>query len=152
MRSHAEEGPDMIRNFHQPDTKQVMQLWLKGNMDAHPFIPAAYWKSNFEMVQQQLSQAEIYVYEEAGGIQGFIGVQENYIAGIFVKKECRCAGIGRQLLDQVKASHPALNLNVYEKNRRAADFYKREGFSITSKGADPDTGEMDIAMEWHGIK
>ncbi len=142
----------MIRSFQQEDTNQVMQIWLRGNLDAHPFIPAAYWESNFEMVQKQLSQAEIYVYEEEGSIQGFIGVQENYIAGIFVRKEYRCSGIGRQLLDWVKASHTDLALNVYEKNRRAAEFYKREGFSMASKAADPDTGEIDIAMEWHDIE
>lgn len=142
----------MIRSFQQEDTNQVMQIWLRGNLDAHPFIPAAYWESNFQMVQKQLSQAEIYVYEEEGSIQGFIGVQENYIAGIFVKKECRCSGIGRQLLDWVKASHTDLALNVYEKNRRAAEFYKREGFSMASKAAYPDTGEIDIVMEWHNIE
>lgn len=142
----------MIRKFQQRDTEQVMQIWLNGNMDAHSFIPKTYWESNFEMVQKQLLQAEVYVYEADESVQGFIGVQGNYIAGIFVKKECRCAGIGKQLLDYVKTFHSALTLNVYQKNRSAMEFYKREGFSIMSEDIEPDTGEIDVTMNWYHIK
>ena len=138
----------MIRTFQNTDTSQVMDLWLHGNMDAHPFIPAAYWQSNLSMVQEQLLQAEVYVYEDQGAVQGFIGLQEDYIAGIFVKKEARSSGIGKKLLGHVKTIHPFLTLNVYEKNRRAMEFYKREGFSVTMTETDPDTGETDVTMGW----
>ncbi len=139
----------MIRKFQKVDTKQVMQIWLNGNEEAHPFIPKEYWKSNFEMVQKHLLHAEVYVYEDAGTIYGFIGIQENYVAGIFVKKEVRSTGIGKQLLDYVKAIHQALTLNVYQKNRRAVEFYKREGFSIILENIETDTGEIDYTMHWH---
>lgn len=139
----------MIRKFQKADIEQVMKIWLHGNMDAHPFISAEYWKSNFEVVQQQILQAEIYVYEAGRSIQGFIGIQGDYIAGIFVKQECRCAGIGRQLLDLVKTNHSALTLNVYRKNRRAMEFYTREGFAIVSEDIVPDMGETDVTMRWH---
>ncbi len=43
--------------------------------------------NNFDMVKQMLPSAYIYVYEENNIIKGFIGiVEQNYIAGIFVKK------------------------------------------------------------------
>lgn len=139
----------MIREFQKGDTEPVMKIWLQGNMDAHPFISKEYWKSSFEMVQEQILQAEVYVYEAENSIQGFIGIQEDYIAGIFVKQECRCAGIGKQLLDFVKTNHSVLTLNVYQKNRRAMGFYKREGFAITSEDIEPDMGEIDVTMCWH---
>lgn len=101
------------------------------------------------MVQKHLLHAEVYVYEDAGTIYGFIGIQENYVAGIFVKKEVRSTGIGKQLLDYVKAIHQALTLNVYQKNRRAVEFYKREGFSIILENIETDTGEIDYTMHWH---
>lgn len=139
----------MIRKFQSADTEQVMKTWLRGNEDAHSFIPKDYWKSNYSMVQEQLLQAEVFVYEAEGTVQGFIGIQENYLAGIFVKKEVRSTGIGKQLLDYVKAIHPTLTLNVYQRNRRAMEFYKREGFSIILEDIDPDTGEPDYTMQWH---
>lgn len=137
----------MIRKFQQTDTGQVMQIWLKGNIDAHPFIPKEYWESNFEMVQEQLIQAEVYVHETNDTIQGFIGIQDDYIAGIFVKKECRSQGIGKRLLDHVQSFHKELTLNVYKKNYRAMAFYQREGFLAVSEQLDEDTGEMEVTMQ-----
>lgn len=141
----------MIRKFQSADTEQVMKIWLRGNEDAHSFIPKDYWKSNYSMVQEQLLLAEVYVYETKGTVQGFIGIQEHYIAGIFVKKEVRSTGIGKQLLDYVKTIHPTLTLNVYQRNKRAVEFYKREGFSITLEDIEPDTGENDYTMRWFPI-
>ena len=73
----------MIRKFQESDTTQVMEIWLNGNKDAHSFIPPEYWESHREMVREQLLQAEVYVYKTAGTIQGFIGIQDEHIAGIF---------------------------------------------------------------------
>lgn len=138
----------VIKNFQKSDTEQVMKLWLNGNIDAHPFIPKEYWISNFSAVQEQISQAEVFVYEKDGEISGFIGITDDYIAGIFVKGKHRPLGIGKQLLEYAKQMHPALSLNVYEKNQRAVAFYLREGFSIQSKGIDEATGETEYTMTW----
>lgn len=143
----------MIREFNRSDTERVMDLWMLGNMDAHPFIPREYWKSNFEQVKEQILQAEVYVYVIHGTVQGFIGMVNEYIAGIFVDKTCRSSGIGTQLLAYVKQKYDTLSLNVYEKNSRAAAFYQREGFSVLSEGMDPDTGEKEYTMFWkHKLK
>lgn len=138
----------MIRKFHKTDTKQVMQIWLNGNIDAHPFISREYWESNFEMVQEQLAQAEVYVYESEKSIQGFIGVVDSYIAGIFVNKKYRSLGVGKKLLNHVKQIYPALSLGVYQKNSRAIGFYLRERFFVTSEQTDEDTGEIEYTMKW----
>lgn len=138
----------MIRKFQEADTRQVMQIWLKGNIDAHPFIPKEYWESNFEMVQEQLVQAEVYVFESEKSIQGFIGIADGYIAGIFVDSRYRSCGIGGQLLEYVKQTHDALSLGVYKKNKRAVLFYLREGFSMVSEQTDEDTGEIEYTMGW----
>ena len=41
---------------------------------------------------------EVYIFEKAGEIQGFIGMMDDYIAGIFVKCEARSGGVGKELL------------------------------------------------------
>lgn len=138
----------MIRQFQKPDIRQVMEIWLRGNEDAHPFIPGEYWRSYYEQVQQQILQSSVSVYEENGEIRGFIGVVDGYIAGIFVDSACRCRGIGRQLLDYAKQTHDALELSVYKKNPRAVSFYLREGFSVLSEGLDEETGETEYRMIW----
>lgn len=138
----------MIRKFQKSDIREVMKIWLSSNLEAHSFVPEEYWKSNAQMVEDQLSQAEVYIYEDAGTIEGFIGLQDDYIAGIFVKKEYRGNGIGKALLDYVKEMHKELTLHVYQKNCRAAALYRREGFSVVSEETDRATKETDIAMRW----
>lgn len=138
----------MIRKFQKSDTKQVMKIWLSGNEDAHPFIPKDYWRANYSIVEKQLLQAEVFVYETNGEIQGFIGIVERYIAGIFVHKEYRSLGIGKQLLEYVKQKYASLSLNVYQKNKLAVEFYYKENFSLMSTELDEATGETEYIMIW----
>ena len=139
----------MIRKFEKKDTERVMQIWLEVNIETHDFVPSKYWLSQYQSVQKQILQADIYVYEQDKEIQGFVGMMDDYLAGIFVDKKCRSMGIGKSLLECVKKNYPEFSLNVYQKNRRAVNFYLREGLSIVSKEIDEDTGETDYTMAWN---
>ena len=140
----------MIRKFESRDLDAVMQIWLEGNLDAHAFIPASFWTDHFEMVRDMLPQAELYVHENetTQQINGFIGLTENYIEGIFVAKAARSKGIGKALLEYAKALKPCLTLSVYQKNEQALAFYRREQFIVQSEGIDEDTNEAEIQMRW----
>ena len=140
----------MIREFKENDLDSIMQIWVDTNMQAHNFIPKEYWINNYDMVKNMLPQAEVYVYEddETNQIVGFIGLEDNYIAGIFVRNEVQSKGIGKQLLDYVKCFKPCLNLSVYEKNARAIRFYQREKFMVQSEAVDENTNEKEFVMSW----
>ena len=140
----------MIRKFETRDLDAVTQIWLHGNLDAHAFIAASFWTEHFEMVRDLLPQAELYVHENEATrqIDGFIGLTENHIEGIFVAKAARSKGIGKALLDYVKPRRPRLTLSVYQKNERALAFYRREQFVVQSEGIDGDTNEAEIQMLW----
>ena len=140
----------MIRKFESRDLDAVMQIWLHGNLNAHAFIAASFWTEHFEMVRDLLPQAELYVHEDAGTrqIDGFIGLTENHIEGIFVAKAARSKGIGKALLEYAKSRKPCLTLSVYQKNQRALAFYRREQFVVQSEGIDEDTNEAEIQMLW----
>ena len=140
----------MIRKFENLDLDAVMQIWLQANLDAHAFIPASFWEAHFEMVRDLLPQAELHVHEDAGTrqIDGFTGLTENHIEGIFVAKAARSKGIGKALLGYAKSRKPRLTLSVYQKNERALAFYRREQFVVQSEGIDGDTNEAEIQMLW----
>ena len=140
----------MIRKFENLDLDAVMQIWLQANLDAHAFIPASFWEAHFEMVRDLLPQTEIYVHESEGTqhIDGFIGLTENHIEGIFVAKAARSKGIGKALLEYAKSRKPYLTLSVYQKNERALAFYQREQFTVQSEGIDEDTNEAELQMLW----
>ena len=140
----------MIRQYNEDDIDAVMQIWLDTNIRAHNFISSGYWRINFDMVREMLPHAEIYVHEEdcARQIDGFIGLNNDYIEGIFIKDVAQSKGTGKQLLDQVKKIKSTLKLNVYQKNERAIQFYLREEFSIQSECVDDNTGEKEFTMVW----
>ena len=140
----------MIRKFETQDLGTVMQIWLHGDLDAHAFIAASFWRGHFEIVRDMLPQAELYVHENEATrqIDGFIGLTENHIEGIFVVKSARSKGIGKALLEYVKSRKPRLTLSVYQKNQRALAFYRREQFVVQSEGIDGDTNEAEIQMLW----
>ena len=138
----------MIRKLRKADINKVADIWLDTNIKAHYFIPAQYWKRNFDLVKELLLQATVYVYEDKQEIQGFIGLSNEYIEGIFVSAEMQSQGIGKILLNYVKGKRNKLILNVYQKNTRAISFYQREGFEIQYSGLDEATGEKDYVMAW----
>ena len=138
----------MIRKLQKADINRVADIWLKTNLKAHFFIPEQYWISNYEFVKEILPQAEVYVYEDDKMIQGFIGVSDEYIEGIFVSDEMQSRGIGKMLLDYIKDKKDRLQLKVYQKNVRAMSFYQREGFTIQSESMDEFTGEKEYVMNW----
>lgn len=90
----------MIRELRKADINQVADIWLDTNIKAHYFIPAQYWKSNLELVKELLLQATVYVYEDNQKIQGFIGLNDEYIEGIFVSEAMQSQGIGKILLNK----------------------------------------------------
>ena len=138
----------MIRKLHDDDIDIIADIWLDTNIKTHYFISPQYWKDNFNAVKEMLSQSEIYIYEKDNTLQGFIGLIDEYIAGIFVSSEVQSCGIGKLLMSFVKGIKKQLSLSVYQKNTRAVKFYQRENFKIKSVNVDENTGEKEYMMIW----
>lgn len=138
----------MIRKLQKVDINRVADIWLKTNLKTHYFIPEQYWTNNYEVVKEMLPQADVYVYEDDKIIQGFVGINDEYIEGIFVSDEMQSCGIGKMLLDYIKDKKDKSQLKVYQKNVREMSFYQREGFTIQSEEMDEFTREKEYVMNW----
>ena len=75
------------RCWTEGDIDRVADIWLKTNLKAHYFISNQYWKSNYELVKEMMPQSEVYVFEVDKMVQGFVGLNDEYIEGIFVSDE-----------------------------------------------------------------
>ena len=135
-----------IRPFKIDDIDSVMKLWINGNLFAHHFIDKNYWIKNFESVRSAILQSDIFVYEKNNIILAFIGLTGNYIAGVFTDREYCSRGIGKALICKAKEKYPILSLHVYQKNKRAIQFYQREGFTVQKCTVDDSTGEYELTM------
>lgn len=139
----------MIRKFEKNDIDVIMQIWKDENIKAHKFIPKQYWENNYNFVKEVLPNAEVYVYVRKEKIVGFVGLDNDYIEGIFVDTNNQYNGIGTSLLNKVKESRNSLTLSVYKKNINAINFYKKNDFVIASENIDKNTGEIEYTMTWN---
>lgn len=137
----------MIHKMKDAELEKVSQIWLDSNLEAHDFIDKNFWLDNYPVVKKQFKTAEIYVDAEQE-VRGFVGLQENYIAGIFVDKKYRNQGIGKRLLDFLKKNHQQLSLDVYDKNILAKQFYERNGFEVSIHSVEEETGEKESRLVW----
>lgn len=138
----------MIRDFKQTDIDNVMEIWLTENIKAHDFISKEYWEKSFEYVKKILPNAEIYVYVEDEKIVGFIGLNDNYIEGIFIDSKYQNKCIGTALLNKAKELKDELTLSAYKKNTKAIQFYLKNGFEIVEENIDEETKEIEYIMLW----
>lgn len=137
----------VIRKFQSADLSQIMDIWLASNISAHPFVDQSYWIDHRSMVRDALLKAEVLVAVDGPTVLGFAGLQDDYLAGLFVKDGFRDQGIGTQLFGAVKKSHPSFTLSVYGKNSLAVQFYQRQDLEIIHRQID-ETGNVEYIMRW----
>lgn len=139
----------MIRKMAKKDISFVMDIWLTENIKTHNFIKQEYWNKQYPFVQQAITHAEVYVYEENGEICGFIGLNGEVIEGIFIKQEKQLKGIGKAFIEFAKQEQDYLKLDVYAKNQRAIQFYQKQGFLVKAKRKDKNTNQIEYEMIWN---
>jgi ribosomal protein S18 acetylase RimI-like enzyme len=140
----------MIRKMKDSELEKVSQIWLDSNLEAHNFIDKNFWLDNYSMVKEQFKTAEIYVDAESE-VKGFVGLQDDYIAGIFVEKSYRNQGIGKKLINFLKKNHQELSLDVYDKNIRAKQFYEKNGFEVSTQSIERETDEKESRLVWKKV-
>ena len=81
-------------------------------------------------MRELLPQAEVYIYENAGKVQGVIGLDGKHIEGPFEKRKTRALS------------------ECVPKNTQAIYFYQRKGLKIRHEGFDEAAGVlMHIAFK-----
>ena len=137
-----------INKLSNTELNTLIDLWLNINIETHTYIDKNYWKSNQDFVKRELAKADIFVYYSEKNIVAFLGLVDNYIAGIFISKQFRDNGIGKQLLNVAKEKNEKLILTVYKKNINAIGFYSAQKFKIVKEQVDLNTSEIEYVMVW----
>ncbi len=139
----------MIRIFDPQDMDIVLDIWLKGSLQAHGFIDKSYWEQQKERFRETLSSHSItavYCEPHTDRTIGFISLVENFITALYVTPEEQGRGIGHDLLCRAKYLYPVLELSVYTENKSALSFYLNEGFQIVRYQTDQATGHEEALM------
>ncbi|MFA5527124.1 MAG: N-acetyltransferase [Peptostreptococcales bacterium] len=138
----------MIRRFMEKDLDEVMAIWLSTTIKAHHFIDEDYWRRAEEVVRSEyIPQAVTYVYLKDEKVVGFVSIlSEDTIGALFIDEKYQSRGIGSQLIDYVKTCYNLLAVSVYEKNRKALEFYKSHDFVYDYKQNDLNTGQVEFVL------
>ena len=139
----------VIRAPRPKEIEALIKIWLDGNMQAHPFIQPDYWLNHTDYMRQVLPLSEVYVCEVKGEIAGFIGLDGDYIAGLFVSKQYQSLGVGTTLIEFIKQQHFTLTLAVYKKNEKVMQFYRKQNFVVIEERIDSNTNEAELLMSWN---
>ncbi|WDV47320.1 N-acetyltransferase [Clostridiaceae bacterium M8S5] len=140
----------MIRKIKKTahEIENIMQLWLRSTIKAHPFIPEDYWNSNYEDIKDKyIPLSDVYVYLENKTILGFISIiNKEFIGAIFVDVNTQGKGIGKKLIQHSMDIYGELTLAVYKDNLQAVEFYKHVGFTVINEQLNKETNKLEYIM------
>ncbi|SDX04499.1 acetyltransferase [Lysobacter enzymogenes] len=123
-----------IRERQAADHPRLLELWERSVRATHDFLSDADIAELRPQVRDIYFDAvEIWIYEDAAGLAGFIGLSGAQVEMLFLEPERRGQGIGTRLLDHARGLRGALTVDVNEHNPQAHGFYRRYGFVDTGR-------------------
>lgn len=139
-----------IRELKNCEIDDIMKIWLESTIEAHYFIEEEYWKKNYEVVRDiYIPMAKTFVYCDEGKIKGFISIiDSNFIGALFVHTKSQGRGIGKSLVEYVKNKYENIELAVYKDNKKAVEFYKKQGLKIIKEQENEDSGHLEYLMSY----
>lgn len=156
-----------IRQATACDHSALADLWRRSVEATHHFLPSGEVERLFHDVRNAYlpgvevlwvaelapcGQAASAQYVAGSTLAGFIGCNGAQVEMLFVEPRCFRHGVGKALLEHVRALHPRLTLDVNEQNPQALAFYERQGFKVVGRSALDGQGNPYplLHMEWQG--
>jgi ribosomal protein S18 acetylase RimI-like enzyme len=95
-------------------------------------------------------RCQLWVAERGGEILGFLAIRGSYIDRMYVKPSAQRRGVGTALVAKAQELSPGgLELHTHQRNRRARDFYEKQGFVAAGFGVSPPPeNEPDVEYHW----
>lgn len=111
---------------------QLLALWEGSVKATHTFLTEDEVHQIKQYVPQALQNVPVLVValDASDRLLGFMGITEDTLEMLFVAKDKRGQGIGRQLLEYGLTKYALTKLTVNEQNPQARNFYERMGFSV----------------------
>ena len=140
----------MIRPFCNDDAEEVVRVWLEASLEAHGFIPRAYWEAAVEDMRTlylpMSDEIVVHIDDATGRIDAFWAFVDTYLAALFVAPRAQGKGLGSRLFRIAGRMHPELTLSVYRENERAVAFYRKRGLVVLKERVEERTGHVELVM------
>lgn len=141
----------MIRPYVASDVDQVIDVWYRASLIAHPFLSRDFLEAErIQIIEEWLPITETTVYELDGRVVGSISLMGNEVGGFFVDPDHQGQGIGRALMDHVRDTRPYLELDVFEANSIGRRFYETYGFRFVDRHINEASGQPELRLRLTG--
>ena len=131
---------------------QTVKMWREskeqviGQKEMHSFEDHVFFLNNI-----LIKDNKVFLAIEASGEQvlGILACNENWVNQLYIHTEYQGRGIGKKLLNHAKQqSEGSLFLYTFEVNKKAQEFYERNGFKVVGRGYENEEQLEDIKYEW----
>ena len=121
----------------------IVNNWISKTKE----MPKLFNKIELEqMIKEAIPNREVWLI--CNPAKGYIALNQQtlQIMGLYTLEPGN--GLGKILLDKVKLNRSYLHLWSHSFNKKAHNFYQREGFSVIGKKEKGDDGLPEIHFEW----
>lgn len=139
-----------IEEFRLEHTDELVRMWREsfefgvGIKDPHPIEEQRQY-----LLDVVIPNNAIRIALLDDRIVGFIAASPSCLSQLYVRQDFHRRGIGARLLEWAKKqSCGSLSLYTFERNTGARTFYERNGFTLVSRGFEPNWQLDDLKYEW----
>ena len=142
-----------IRSARSDDAEAIANVHLDSRREAMPWLPVLHSREETiaYFAGHVLHNEEVFVAEMNKLVVGFIAMEGNYVAHLYIAPSYQGRGIGDKLLAMAKELRPSgLTLLTFQRNARARRFYEARGFvaSEFTDGSRNEEREPDVLHAW----
>ena len=139
----------MISEYKESDLEDLLDVWAKATLVAHPFMDEAFIKKEKKNIRDiYIPNTRTWVVRNVSGLDGFISMMGNEVGAIFVRPEKHGQGIGKALMDHVSQFHKELEVEVFKDNNIGRAFYDRYGFKFVHEYIHEETNRAVLRMKY----
>ncbi len=126
---------DGITAIEAEDLPRIVEVWEASVRATHHFLTEADIQYIKSLVEDDLAQIEtlLGMRDGDGQVIGFIGVEGDEVAALFIHPDWRGKGVGRRLFSYAVETLGATRVDVNEQNDQAVGFYRRMGFEVVGR-------------------
>lgn len=124
-----------IRKAVTADLPRALDIWRAAVDATHGFLtPADRAEIEIMVARDHLPMVDLWVAtDEAGTVQGFLGMGEDEIDSLFVDPAVHGCGYGSALVAHALTLVPDAKVDASEQADQAVAFYERRGFVRTGR-------------------
>ena len=142
-----------LRAMQLDDLAALADMWIASWRDVFSEIDFEARRAWFceRILAHRRDGVRIIVAENEAQLLGFVTVDTTtrFIDQLAVAPFAMGCGVGQRLIAQARRVSPRqLLLDVNEDNRRALNFYRRQGFRVVGEGVSETSGLPLLRMAW----